>query len=205
MLTRLYCLLICCIVLACGTGEKRDQSKVSSKAVPNLTFDTAIYNLLQLRNAAATPDSIKARINNDSALVFITKDEMEYLIAYPDPLQPPGSFIGFEITGITTKLNDYPTIKTNIERFNTNSGINRRTPIGDVLKSKGEPMSTNSSNGITTYQFKGPPNIYVNANEMYIFEVEEVNGGITRIRFGLIPAKAEEQSTRIPRKIKQTE
>lgn len=152
--------------------------------------DSSVNNLIQLRNAEKTPDSISAAINDSlGVIVLTTRNDLQYLIAYQYPGDPKGSFIGFEITHLSTDLLDYPNKKVNADEFVTQNGIRLGMTSADLAQIKGDSVEINSSNGISTYTYTGaqPDFLTRHASDQYIFECELVNDQVSRIRFGFLP------------------
>jgi hypothetical protein len=170
---------------SCQTGTSFFPDFLGSPSMP----DSTINHTIQLRNAAETPGWIKnAIIDTQHVAVLTTSNEMEYLIAYQDPDGERGTFIGFEITSLTSDLLDFPSKKVKSKHFMTENGIYLRMPIEEVLNIKGRNFFKHSENGITTYRYFGAPKDFLSRHrsEEYMFEFEEVEKRVSRIRFGFI-------------------
>lgn len=120
--------------------------------------------------------------------MLITSTEMEYLIAYQDPDGAKGTFIAFEVTSLRSDLLEFPGKKVKSKHFMTENGIYLGMPIAKALEIKGGNCLKYSENGITTYQYFGAPKDFLlrHRSERYLFEFEEVEKRVSRIRFGFI-------------------
>jgi hypothetical protein len=180
--TALSLLIVISIILSTGCGP--GGLNIFGKRMP----DSSI-NHLQLRNPASTPDSVKNMLTNGSRVaVFTTADEMEYLVAHQDPDGPPGSFVGFEVSHLSSDLIDYPNKKTTVKHFTTENGMYLNMPLDDLLDIKGNEYVKSNNNGVTVYRYMGAPKDFLSRHnsEEYILEFEEVEGKVSRIRFGFI-------------------
>lgn len=177
------------ILFAGCQGKKSKTQTDSTYPLP----DSSIVHFLRLRNAASTPDSIKAAIK-DNVVVLSTSDETRFLIAYQYPGDPPGSFIGFDLLGLSSELAEYPYKKTTLENFETENGITLVPFLDEILKKKGSDYVIKEENGLVTYTwYDAPPDFLKRYNSSeYLFEVSAMDSLVTRIRFGLVPDSANE-------------
>jgi len=185
------------ILQSCRSGSgKNNKEAVSPELSKAAMPDSSVNTFLELRNALKTPDSLR-HVTNDSitVLVLTTSDEMEYLVAHPYPGDADGSFIGFEISHLSSDLIDYPNIKIPANRFTTQNGIYLGMPMNDLLKVKGEPGNRHDVEGLTTLTYLGAPKDFLDRHksEEYIFECQVANGTVARIRFGFVPLQEESQ------------
>jgi hypothetical protein len=151
--------------------------------------DSTVNRLLKLRDPASVPDWLRKAINDTSHTVILKNiDETEYLIAYNDPDRSPGSFVGFEITHLSTNIIDLPMRKVNVRHFATENGYRLQMPIEDFLEEKeGIPIKT-EQNGVTNYTYFDVPRDFLTRykSDGYLFECEAVEGKVSRIRFGFV-------------------
>jgi hypothetical protein len=159
--------------------------------------DSSISNFLKLRDPVSTPDSIKKAIK-DNVVILSNKDETRFLIAYQYPGDPLGSFIGFELSGLSTEIVDYP-IKTNIPSFVTENGVSNNCELEEILKFKGNNYYKTEENGLATYSFNDVPEDFLDRHnsEEYFFEVQAMEGLLNRIQFGFIVKDSTENTGRL--------
>jgi hypothetical protein len=177
------------IVFILSSCHEATKTNVTNKNLP----DSSVSNFLKLRDPDSTPDSIKSAIK-DNVVVIANNTETSFLIAYQYPGDPPGSFIGFELSNLSNKIVDCPYVKTNIAEFTTGSGVSKLNEVQDILQIKGKKYIKTEENGVVIYSYLEAPKDFLERHNSdgYMFEVEAVDGLLSRIHFGLVQTKAPE-------------
>lgn len=174
------------IIIFANCGERRDRP--NDAVAMAFKPDTSINKILKLRDASSTPDSIKAAIKN-GRVVLSTKDETKFLVAYQYPGDSLGSFMRFELKGMTSELADSPYIKTQLEKFETETGLTFISNLTELLKKKGSNYTISQNSDVFVYQYFDVPEDFLKRykSEEYLFEIQSINNYVTSIEFGFVP------------------
>jgi hypothetical protein len=181
-------LILICSLQSCRHPVR--EHKKGPELLQATSPDSSVNALLELRNAAKTPDSINTTYNDSTHVVVLsTSDELQFLIAYQSPGEDSGSYIGFEISRLSKDLMDYPYKKLKTEKFITQNGIFLEMSVADLIKIKGPQFEKKSDSGLDTYIWTVTPADFLKRHHAskYIFQCDVAFDKISRIRFGFMP------------------
>ncbi len=155
--------LICLCILSCSNKNSNDKDITIADSLnsPEIHPDTTINEIMRLEDNISTN---KFYQNNDNfsyvefvrespIVLFLSSDNKEYLMAYQYEGNTKNTFSYFEIGYNDTLLDQYPKIKTNYERFYTESGLSLGISLKDLISIKGSNyIDVNNNKSVIMYR-----------------------------------------------------